>query len=93
MAVARWRRQLGGGATAAAARWRRSAAVATAAAAKQWRRRTTADKEAEMMRGGGVNAAINRRTRDEGRDKEGEDGKGDGDTMVLAVMDGATVTA
>jgi hypothetical protein len=46
-----------------------------------------------MMRGGGVNAAINRRTRDEGRDKEGEDGKGDGDTMVLAVMDGATVTA
>ena len=42
---------------------------------------------------GGVNAATNRRTRDEGSDKEGEDGKGDGDTMVLAVMDGATLTA
>jgi len=46
-----------------------------------------------MMRGGGVNKATNRRTRDEGSDKEGEDGKGDGDTMVLAVMDGATLTA
>jgi hypothetical protein len=50
-------------------------------------------KRREMMRGGGVNAATNRRTRDEGSDKEGEDGKSDGDTMVLAVMDGATVTA
>ena len=50
-------------------------------------------KRREMMRGGGVNAATNRRTRDEGSDKEGEDGKGDGDTMVLAVMDGATLTA
>jgi hypothetical protein len=46
-----------------------------------------------MMRGGGVNAATNRQTRGEGSDKEGEDGKGDGNTMVLAVMDGATVTA
>ena len=45
-----------------------------------------------MMRGGGVNTATNRRTRDEGSNKEGEDGKGDGDTMVLAVMDGATLT-
>ncbi len=46
-----------------------------------------------MMRGGGINAATNRQTRDEGSDKEGEDGKGDGNTMVLAVMDGAAVTA
>jgi len=30
-----------------------------------------------MMRGGGVNTATNRRTRDEGSDKEGEDGKGE----------------
>jgi hypothetical protein len=29
-----------------------------------------------MMRGGGVEATTNRRTRDEGSDKEGEDGKG-----------------
>jgi hypothetical protein len=50
-------------------------------------------KRWEMMIGGGVNVATNRRTRDEGSDKEGEDGKGDGDTMVLAVMDGATLTA
>ncbi len=50
-------------------------------------------KRREVMRGGGVNKATNRRTRDEGSDKEGEDGKGDGDTMVLAVMDGATLTA
>jgi hypothetical protein len=46
-----------------------------------------------MMRGGGVNAATNRHLRDEGRDEDGKDGKGDGDTMVLAVMNGATVTA
>ncbi len=46
-----------------------------------------------MMKGGGVNAATNRQTRDEGSNKEGKDGKGDGDTMVLALMDGATVTA
>jgi hypothetical protein len=46
-----------------------------------------------MMRGGGVDVTTNRRTRDEGSDEEGEDGKGDGDAMVLAVMDGATVTA
>jgi hypothetical protein len=46
-----------------------------------------------MMRGGGVNAATNRQTRDEGSDKEGEDGKGDGDRMVLVVMDGPTVSA
>ena len=46
-----------------------------------------------MMRGGGVNAATNWRTRDEGSNKEGKDGKGNGNTMVLAVMDGATVTA
>ena len=45
------------------------------------------------MRGGGVDVTTNRRTRDEGSDKEGENGKGDGDEMVLAVMDGATVTA
>jgi hypothetical protein len=46
-----------------------------------------------MMRGGGVNAATNRRTRDEGSNKEGKDGKGYGVAMVLAVMDGTTVTA
>ena len=46
-----------------------------------------------MMRGGGVDVTTNRRTRDEGIDEEGEDGKGDGDAMVLAVMDGTTVTA
>jgi hypothetical protein len=46
-----------------------------------------------MMRGGGVNVTTNRRTRDKGSNKEGKDGKGDGDAMVLAVMDGATVTA
>ncbi len=46
-----------------------------------------------MMRGRGVDATTNRRTRDEGSDEEGEDGKGDGDSMVLAVMDGVTVTA
>ena len=45
------------------------------------------------MRGGGVDVTTNRRTRDEGSDEEGENGKGDGDEMVLAVMDGATVTA
>jgi hypothetical protein len=50
-------------------------------------------KRWKRMRGGGVNAATNRRTRYEGSDKEGEDGKGDGDTMVLAVMDGTTLTA
>ncbi len=46
-----------------------------------------------MMRGEGVNATTNRQTRDEGSNKEGKDGKGDGDAMVLAVMDSATVTA
>ena len=46
-----------------------------------------------MMRGGGVDVTTNRRTRDEGSDEEGKDGKGDGNAMVLAVMDGATVTA
>jgi hypothetical protein len=46
-----------------------------------------------MMSGGGVDVTTNRQTRDEGSDKEGEDGKGDGDAMVLAVMDDATVTA
>ncbi len=45
------------------------------------------------MRGGGIDAATNRRTRDEGSDEEGKDGKGDGNAMVLAVMDGVTVTA
>jgi hypothetical protein len=50
-------------------------------------------KRREMMRGGVVNAATNWRTRDEGSNKEGEDGKGNCDTMVLAVMDGATLTA
>ncbi len=29
----------------------------------------------------------------EGSNEEGKDGKGDGNAMVLAVMDGATVTA
>ena len=46
-----------------------------------------------MMRGGGVDATFNRQTRDKGSNKEGKDGKGDGDVMVLAVMDGTTVTA
>ena len=46
-----------------------------------------------MMRGGGVDATTNRQTRDEGSDEEGEDGKDDGNAMVLAVMDGVTVTA
>ncbi len=46
-----------------------------------------------MMRGGGVDATTNQRTRDEGSNKEGEDSKGDGNAMVLAVMDSATVTA
>ena len=46
-----------------------------------------------MMRGGGVDVTTNRRTRDEGSDKEGEDGKGGGNMMVLAVMNGATLTA
>ena len=46
-----------------------------------------------MMRGGGVDVTTNRRTRDEGSDEEGKNGKGNGDVMVLAVMDGATVTA
>ncbi len=46
-----------------------------------------------MMRGGGIDTTTNRRTRDEGSNEEGKDGKGDGDAMVLAVMDGATVTA
>ncbi len=46
-----------------------------------------------MMRGGGVNATTNRQTRDEGSNEEGKDGKGDGDAMVLAVMDSVTVTA
>ncbi len=46
-----------------------------------------------MMRGGGVDATTNRQMREEGSDKEGEDGEGGGDAMVLAVMDGATVTA
>ncbi len=46
-----------------------------------------------MMRGGGINAKTNWRTRDDGSNKEGEDGKGGGDAMVLAVMDGTTVTA
>ena len=41
------------------------------------------------MRGGGVNW----QTRGKGSDKEGKDGKGDGDVTVLAVMDGATVMA
>ena len=45
------------------------------------------------MRGGGVDTATNWRTRDEGSNKEGEDGKGNSDAMVLLVMDGATVTA
>ncbi len=45
------------------------------------------------MRGGGVDATTNRRMRDEGSNKEGEDGKGDGNMMVLAVMDSAPVTA
>ena len=47
-----------------------------------------------MMRGGGVDVTTNRRTRDEGSDEEGEDGKGDGNAMVLAVViDSASVTA
>ncbi len=46
-----------------------------------------------MMRGGGVDATTNRQTRDEDSNEEGEYGKGDGNTMVLAVMDSATVTA
>ncbi len=45
------------------------------------------------MRGGVVNATTNRQTRDEGSNKEGKDSKGNGDAMVLAVMDDATVTA
>jgi hypothetical protein len=45
------------------------------------------------MRGGGVDVTTNWQTRDEGSDEEGENGKGDGDAMVLAVMGGATVTA
>ncbi len=46
-----------------------------------------------MMRGGGIDVTTNRRIRDEGSYEEGEDGKGDGNAMVLAVMDGVTVTA
>ena len=46
-----------------------------------------------MMRGGGVDVTTNRRTRDEGSNEEGGDCKSDGDAMVLAVMDGATLTA
>ncbi len=79
----RWRRQCGGGSLAGERQRRQSGGGGG-------RQRT---KRREMMRGGGVNAATNRQTRDEGRDKEGEAGKGNGNTMVLAVMDGATVTA
>ncbi len=46
-----------------------------------------------MIRGGGVDATTNRQTRDEGSDKEDKDGKGNGNAMVLAVIDGAMVTA
>ena len=46
-----------------------------------------------MMRGGGVDATTNQQTRDEGSNEECKDGKGNGDVRVLAVMDGATVTA
>jgi hypothetical protein len=46
-----------------------------------------------MMRGGGVDATTNRQTRDEGSNKEGKDGKGNGNAMALAAMDGATVMA
>jgi hypothetical protein len=56
-------------------------------------RRTTADKRREMTRGGGVGATTSWRTRDEGSKEEGEDGKGDGDAMAMAAMDGAMVTA
>ncbi len=45
------------------------------------------------MRGGGIDATTNRQTRDEGSNEEGKDGKGDGNAMVLAVIDSATVTA
>ena len=60
---------------------------------RRWQGGRQRTKRREMMRGGGVDVTTNRRTRDEGSDEEGEDGKGDGDAMVLAVMDGATVTA
>ncbi len=46
-----------------------------------------------MMRSGGVDATTNQQTRDEGSNKEGKDGKGGGDAMVLVMMDGVTVTA
>ncbi len=46
-----------------------------------------------MMRGEGVNATTNQQTRDKGSDEEGKDSKGDGNAMMLVVMDGATVTA
>ncbi len=46
-----------------------------------------------MMRGGGNDVTTNWRTRDEGSDEEGKDGKGNGNAMVLALMDGTTVTA
>ena len=35
------------------------------------------------MRGGGVEVTTNRQTRDEGSDKEGKDGKGDGNAMSM----------
>jgi hypothetical protein len=60
----------------------------------RWRRRWQEwTKRWEMIRGGGVDATTNRQTRDEGSDKEDKDGKGNGNAMVLAVIDGAMVTA
>ncbi len=58
---------------------------------RRWQGGRQWTKRREMMRGGGVDATTNRQTKDEGSDKEGKDGKGD--AMVLAVMDGAMVTA
>jgi hypothetical protein len=60
---------------------------------RRWQGRRQWTKRREMMRGGGVDATTKWRTRNEGSDKDGKDGKGNGDAMVLAVMDGATVTA
>ena len=56
-------------------------------------RRTTGDKRQEMIRGGGVDGTASRQKRDGGSNKEGKDGKGKGDTMAMAEMDGAMVTA
>ena len=45
------------------------------------------------MRGGGVNTTTNQQTRDEGGNKEGNEGKGNGKGMALAATDSRAVTA